>query len=436
MELNTFLYLVPNIFFYLWIFRNRLRVPKRHAYILIAVLAILTVPVMAFLYSPSSPFQNWALGYSALYLFFILVLCILGTDGSCTQILFVCLLLCCYSDDTNLLIVMLERLFYQGQIHFGEHTYLVLHGILLVLTFPLLRLFIDRMLRPMIETGKNMPYWRMLWMIPAFFYILYRVNIFPGKYTPPSQQSEGRELLSLVWVFGTFFCLFLILKMLSEVTKNIELRERLKMSDMQLVLQKEQYETLQAGIEASRQARHDLHHHLLVMKRYLDNQDSSELERYLNQYLETFQTEDQPPVCENYAVNAIAQHYSGLARSSGIEVALSLELPRDLPVLESDICIVIGNLFENAVEACRQQKTTVRFIQVKMAVVGKGMIAISVKNSYDGNIRRADGAFLSTKHPGEGIGTESVKRIADRYHGSTRFHYENGIFEASVLLVH
>ena len=69
-----------------------------------------------------------------------------------------------------------------------------------------------------------------------------------------------------------------------------------------------------------------------------------------------------------------------------------------------------------------------------MGIAGSSMIAIKINNSYDGNTKRKDNLFLSSKHDGMGIGTQSVAHMAEKYNGVLNFEHEGTVFKASVLL--
>lgn len=97
--------------------------------------------------------------------------------------------------------------------------------------------------------------------------------------------------------------------------------------------------------------------------------------------------------------------------------------------------MVLGNLLENALEACLLQTRLHRFIHVSIGIAGQRMVAINVKNSYENEIRQEKDIFYSSKRAGEGIGLASVRHIAEKHQGFAHFDYADHIFKASVLLM-
>ena len=101
--------------------------------------------------------------------------------------------------------------------------------------------------------------------------------------------------------------------------------------------------------------------------------------------------------------------------------------------IESDLCVVVGNLMENAVEACERMPEGRRFIRVNSGLE-HGILTLTVDNSFSGKIRKQGGAFLSSKRPGEGTGISSVVAVAKKHGGNAWFEEKEVVFQASVYV--
>lgn len=276
--------------------------------------------------------------------------------------------------------------------------------------------------------------WNYLWIIPVSFFFLYRLGFNPYYTAIETGNKNSMLLFPLVWYPGMFFCQLCIFRLLSETSQNIVLREKLHTAELLTEMEKKQYSLLQDNIEGTRKARHDLRHHLLAMRGYAERRDYEGCLRYIEEFLKQTDSYALKQYCDNHAVNSIISYYENTAVSSGVAVSIEIQLPSLLTVPEVDFCTILGNLLSNAVDACLQQTERERFIRIKLGMAGHSMVTLSVVNSYSGEIREENGVFLSSHHSGEGIGTMSVRHIADQYHGITRFRYEDGVFETSVLL--
>lgn len=139
-------------------------------------------------------------------------------------------------------------------------------------------------------------------------------------------------------------------------------------------------------------------------------------------------------LCDNTAADSVASHYGLLFCRNGIPFSFELNLPDGLPVPEIDLCLVMSNLLENALEASLKTDPSKRQVRVQAHLHSDHMVLLTVENTYDGIIREKDGTFLSSKRRGEGIGLQSVRHIAEKNGGYSRFLYGDGRFCANVIL--
>ena len=134
------------------------------------------------------------------------------------------------------------------------------------------------------------------------------------------------------------------------------------------------------------------------------------------------------------AVDALAGHYDHEARQLGVPVEWRLELPRQLPVPEADLCMMLGNLLENAFHASQKLPPEQRQVKVMARMLSPAMLGLLVENRYDGVLKRQQGTLHSTKHDGMGIGLVSIQTAVSRYGGSMTVETENCLFRVNILL--
>ena len=217
------------------------------------------------------------------------------------------------------------------------------------------------------------------------------------------------------------------------MAKSLNRNNKLAQENQFLNMQRAQYDALKGAIEETRQARHDMRHHFAVLNALAEQKDWVELEGYLSSVAQSI-PDTELKLCENSAVNAVVGHYYSRCKSNDIPLKLKLDIPEKLPVTETDICLVIANLLENALEASLKTDKEKRQISVYARLHSDNIIIISVENAFNGDISEKDGIFSSSKRSGHGIGTQSVRRIAEKNGGYCRFTYENGIFTADIML--
>jgi len=101
---------------------------------------------------------------------------------------------------------------------------------------------------------------------------------------------------------------------------------------------------------------------------------------------------------------------------------------------DPDLCVLIGNLLENALESCKKHPTESPYINMGCRLIGTRRLTIIVDNCPSEEPKTSHYALLSSKRTAMGVGTESIKAVAKRYNGEARFEWENKIFSASVVL--
>lgn len=255
-------------------------------------------------------------------------------------------------------------------------------------------------------------------------------------------QIRFTDIISLFFQIGTFFFIFSLSiiggHFTHEAMRTAEEKVLLEMEvssmSRQLALQSEQYEAIAENTKAMKMQRHDIRHHLAVVKGFINTGDTLRLNNYLDKLVKNIPAYSDKILCENFAVNAVAMHYLSMAEELGIESSIQLLIPeKPGKVQDSDICIIIGNLLENAIEACKRMDSGNRFIKMNTYIQYTTLV-ITMDNSFDGNIDERDGVFYSNKHRGEGVGLSSIRFVAKKYGGSAKFEFKDNVFLSSIYI--
>lgn len=302
-------------------------------------------------------------------------------------------------------------------------------AVVYLISYPMVFFMIRRKMRAIIEYPENNLYWKFLWMVPATFCLSYYYNLYANGGIIEFSASISHTLFAVFYNLGSLVVTFLIIHLLEESNANQEL----KAENYQLHMQSIQYENLQLRIEDARRARHDLRQSLAVIRSFLQKDDREGLLSYLNSYLDALPPDTPITYCGNPAVNVLIVYYADMASDSGIRTTINVEYPEDTVITDTDAVVLLGNLLENAVEACKRQTSGTSFLSLHMKPVN-GMLVITLDNSFSGPILETNGGFLSSKNGLTGIGTSSIRKIAEKYHGVLKFHYEEKVFHASVMM--
>ena len=274
-------------------------------------------------------------------------------------------------------------------------------------------------------------FWKKIWLLP------FLTTLMICLYTP----AVTRDLIfhfsfvssRLFLLLSMLISYWVVLDAMDSIRHQTELTEQTSRQEMMLAMQQTQYQQLTRHIASTREARHDLRQHLNIIDQYLQNGDQEALNDYISQYRKYLPPDTQHTYCKNYAVNTIVCYYAEEARREQIAFEVDLRIPEKLSVPEPELCAVIGNLLENALDACRDVRKPKPFIHVRMKEEDNQLI-LAIDNTCVKEPAEQDERFLSSKHEGFGTGTSSVQNTAERYHGMAQFRCVNGVFYASVLL--
>lgn len=180
--------------------------------------------------------------------------------------------------------------------------------------------------------------------------------------------------------------------------------------------------------------RHDYRNHIQTMKAYAAAQDWEALRRYLDLLDEDLTTVDTVVKTGNPMTDAILNSKISLARAKGIPVQADAHIPVKLKTSEIDLCCILGNLFDNAMEASAKLPQDQRLIRVYMDMKNT-QLYISITNfTAEGKLHKAGGLFRSTKGEGHGFGLKRIDAIVARLDGYISRNSEEGAFTTEILL--
>lgn len=179
--------------------------------------------------------------------------------------------------------------------------------------------------------------------------------------------------------------------------------------------------------------RHDYRNHIQNMKILLAQKNYEELDGYMDELAKDLITVDTIIKTGNVMADAVLNAKLYAAKRIGVRLNVKANIPKELPISDVELCAVLGNLLDNAVESCERLAEEERFIRVFIGVI-KGQFYLSVQNA-SGEVRRKGGGYLSTKRNGEdyGYGIFRIDRIAGKYGGSVNRQSEQGVFATELM---
>ena len=180
--------------------------------------------------------------------------------------------------------------------------------------------------------------------------------------------------------------------------------------------------------------RHDYRNHIQTMKAYAADGDLDAIRKYLDLLDQDLTTVDTVIKTGNPMTDAILNSKISLARAKGIRVTADAHIPVKLKSSEIDLCCILGNLFDNAIEASMKLPPEQRMIRVYMDLKNT-QLYISFTNFTAGRkLQKVGSRFRSTKGEGHGFGLVRIDAIVERLEGYLSRNSEDGAFTTEILL--
>lgn len=180
--------------------------------------------------------------------------------------------------------------------------------------------------------------------------------------------------------------------------------------------------------------RHDYRNHIQTMKAYAANGDLDAIRHYLDLLDEDLTTVDTVIKTGNPMTDAILNSKISLAKSKEIQVTADAHIPVRLKSSEIDLCCILGNLFDNAIDASMKLPPEQRMIRVYMDMKGTQLYISFTNFTAVKKLSKVGGVFRSAKGEGHGFGLVRIDAIVERLDGYLTRNSEDGAFTTEILL--
>lgn len=195
------------------------------------------------------------------------------------------------------------------------------------------------------------------------------------------------------------------------------------------------YQEVEAGQQAVRGLRHDMKNHLNIVSTLLRQKDYENADKYLNELNDNFAPSTNA-YCPNSTVNAVLNVKEQAAIDHDISCTFQVDLPEALHIDDVDLCSLLSNTLDNAIEACvKIPESDDRFITLKTRCTN-GYFSYEIVNSKTNEIMENGGKYETDKADKalHGIGLGNVRRIVEKYSGDMQIDYSEDTFTAVILI--
>ncbi len=293
-------------------------------------------------------------------------------------------------------------------------------------------LFLSRMISLFIRKNENI---NVRWHEFVFyiFLLLYEVIFFASVSSAIQDYMSGRFLIFLMLGFMILdICVMVIFNRISAARES---EQRLRLMHQQEELQHQMYQELQKKYTETCKVAHDIKRHVSSLKSLIETNGSDDkAQKYLSELTEESDRLYPAIRNQNPMLEIILNTTMAKCKSNNIEFSMSIE-DFEMPFIsDMDMTTIFSNLFDNAIEACKEIVKSRRKIRMIMRAQ-MGLIVIKITNSCaDFNI--SDIKFgRSTKKNHSGIGLSNVRKAVEKYEGIMNVKNENNMFCVSITFV-
>ena len=248
----------------------------------------------------------------------------------------------------------------------------------------------------------------------------------------------GRDYRINVILAGAYSCMLVMVlvtihAMHSMCAEQSEILA-LQTERQRLLSEREHLKMTESNLEDLRCMRHDLKNQYAYMRILLQEKRYGELDSYFDQVSENLPPQLKFIDCGNRSMNTILNMEMSKAKNAHIAVTHQLVVPPVLPFGDDDLCAIIANLMDNAIEATVGTENPTVHLSI---YPHKSYLFIMCRNATSlKKLERGRRGLRTTKGDEQlhGYGTKIVRKTAEKYNGCAEYYLEDGYFEAKVML--
>ena len=276
--------------------------------------------------------------------------------------------------------------------------------------------------------------------VAAFLFLIWGVTRYVGvEVLYPFSNPVTSMLGGYPHAFYALLCnvagLLCAVQVVVEFVRSMLLRQR-QMQMMRISSQtaQEKYEQAQASVRQTASFRHEWKNHIAALHLLAQRQDQTELRNYLDRLDGELEQLSPRNFTANPTVNTILQRFAAQAKKKDVTFRVSAVLPEMLQIREDDLCSLLFNMLDNALEAAAQTEQGEILCSMQ---IRRQYLAIRCENTYSGTLRTdKNGELLTTKDDASdhGFGLMKMRAIAKKYGSVLDISYDENRFTVMTAL--
>lgn len=255
-----------------------------------------------------------------------------------------------------------------------------------------------------------------------------------ANYSIKMLELQKHKMVYLIIILLLLIAIIVIIIFILRKRKKL-LKENISILKENITINKKYYENIKTNNENIKRIKHDMKNHLIVINKLISENEYEGAINYIKQIEDEIEVSSVEVNTNNKIIDAIIFSKLELCKSENINLDLDIRIPKKIKIEDFDICVIYGNLLDNAIEACKRIDKDNKYIKLKSVVKGD-YLYLNIKNTYIGNIKIKENNFITTKKDksNHGIGLKSIQNSVKKYNGDIQISYDEKEFQVSIII--
>ncbi len=250
-------------------------------------------------------------------------------------------------------------------------------------------------------------------------------------------ENRGFSYDTVICIILIFIINIVAFNIYIQLGEKIELKYKNSIYEKEFKLYKQNMEEKELIMDDFRRMRHDLKNQMISLLQLLEQKKYNKLEHELVELTELKVLQGKlGSITDNSIVNTIVNYKKEMARNEGIAFNCNINVPIELPFNSEDLCVILGNVLDNAIEANKRGNVKKTFISLDIVFDGMNLIVV-VENSFDGKLllNKSGNVFTRKRNvKNHGIGLYSVQKILKTYNGEYDTIVKDNVYRVEIIL--
>lgn len=274
-------------------------------------------------------------------------------------------------------------------------------------------------------------YWFFMFLAPVLIYTADRLQIL--SYFSIWGSYRVQSFYGLLQEFVLCFLIVLVYYLSYLMIRNFDHFMEVSMLNQRQALQLEHLERSAALVEQLRRDKHEMKNLFFYLQAELQLKKYDDLETFVEHNLSQRYDRLEEFNTGNKFVDYLLTQKANEAKDSNIKFMADVQLPPEISIEENDLCSLLMNLMDNAIDACRKEKNGDIQLQIH---TDSQYLYISIKNCSSVDVLKSNPLLITSKKDSgnHGIGMRVIRSIVTKYQGYFQNHWENGLYVVDIML--